>query len=279
MNRRSALLVLAAGFAPAQERALHLRARRREAALPGSDLTRTVQEDLHWPTKATAIIVCDMWDGHYCQASKRRVEEMAPKMNQVLHAARRLGVTIIHAPSGTMDVYEGMPQRKRMQDAKLATPPVEIAKWCYHDPKSEAALPIDDQTEPCDDDVVGERVRRYTRQNALLDIEAPDGISDSGQEIYNYCEQEGIRNIVLMGVHLNMCVLGRPFGIRQQVRLGRSVVLARDLTDSMYDPRQKPYVSHDRGTALMVEHVERYWCPSIDSEDLTRLATGRPKRT
>jgi hypothetical protein len=79
---------------------------------------------------------------------------------------------------------------------------------------------------------------------------------------------------VMMGVHTNMCVLGRPFGIRQMVRLGKHVVLARDLTDAMYDPRQPPFVSHARGTELVVEHIERYWCPSILSEDLTKVVPG-----
>jgi hypothetical protein len=77
-----------------------------------------------------------------------------------------------------------------------------------------------------------------------------------------------------MGVHTNMCVLGRPFGIRQMVRLGKNVVLARDLTDAMYDPRQPPYVSHARGTELVVEHIERYWCPSMLGKDLTRVIAG-----
>jgi len=85
---------------------------------------------------------------------------------------------------------------------------------------------------------------------------------------------EGIKNIVIMGVHTNMCVLGRPFGIRAMVRLGRNVVLARDLTDAMYDPRQPPHVSHARGTELVVEHVEKYWCPSILSDDLVQVVPG-----
>ena len=58
------------------------------------------------------------------------------------------------------------------------------------------------------------------------------------------------------------------------VRLGFNVVLARDLTDAMYDPRDRPYVSHTRGTELVVEHIERYWCPSIVGSDLTRVVTG-----
>ncbi len=101
-----------------------------------------------------------------------------------------------------------------------------------------------------------------------------DGISDRGDEIYSFCQNRGIKNIVLMGVHTNMCVLGRPFGIRQMVRVGMNVVLARDLTDAMYDPREYPYVSHTRGTELVVEHIEKYWCPSILGADLTKVIPG-----
>jgi hypothetical protein len=48
----------------------------------------------------------------------------------------------------------------------------------------------------------------------------------------------------------------------------------------MYDPREPPYVSHARGTELVIEHIEKYWCPSISSDDLTRVIAGSagPKR-
>jgi len=36
----------------------------------------------------------------------------------------------------------------------------------------------------------------------------------------------------------------------------------------LYDPRQRPWVTHERGTAMIIEHVERYWCPTVQSEDL-----------
>src|SRR6185369_2590652 len=70
-----------------------------------------------------------------------------------------------------------------------------------------------------------------------------------------------------MGVHANMCVLGRPFSIRQMVAQGQNVVLMRDMTDAMYNHRSRPYVSHFRGTEMVVEHIEKYWCPSITSVD------------
>jgi len=81
---------------------------------------------------------------------------------------------------------------------------------------------------------------------------------------------EGIHNIVLMGAYQYVRAR-RSFGIRQQVRLGMNVVLARDLTDAMYDLAQKPFVSHESGTELVIEHIERFWCPSILGDDLTRV--------
>jgi type 1 glutamine amidotransferase len=39
----------------------------------------------------------------------------------------------------------------------------------------------------------------------------------------------------------------------------------RDMTDTMYDPSKWPYVNHFTGTHLIVEHIEKYICPSITS--------------
>jgi type 1 glutamine amidotransferase len=69
-----------------------------------------------------------------------------------------------------------------------------------------------------------------------------------------------------------MCVLGRPFGLRNMARSGKNVVLVRDLTDTMYNHRMRPYVSHFTGTELIVEHIEKYVCPTITST----VFTGQP---
>jgi hypothetical protein len=249
---------------------LNLRERRADPA----GKVNAVERMVDWNVAETAIIVCDMWDDHHCKIAAQRVGVLARKMNDVLTAARDRGVMIIHAPSDTMNIYAGTPHRMRMEQAPPAKPPVPIERRCDVDPTREPQpLPVDRKLD-CDDPTLGIAIRRHSRQNPALDIIGFDGISDNGEEIYNFCEHEGIKNIVLMGVHTNYCVLGRSFGIRQMVRLGRNVVLARDLTDALYDPRQPPYVSHARGTELVVEHVERYWCPSITSDDLIEVLPG-----
>ena len=71
--------------------------------------------------------------------------------------------------------------------------------------------------------------------------------------------------MILTGVHTNMCVLGRPFGLRQMAKNGKHVVLMRDMTDTMYNPERAPHVSHFTGTDLIVAHIEKYVCPTITS--------------
>lgn len=255
---------------------LSLRARRRGHPGRATDKTRVSERVLRWEAAQTAIIVCDMWDTHTCNLSAQRVAVMAPRMNQVISAARSLGVAIVHAPSDTMRFYEGTPWRQRMQRAPMAASPTPVLARCPRETAEARDFPIDDAAGGCDDPVVKTWTGAYpwSRQHPAIDIVGFDGVSDNGQEIYNFCRQEGIVNVALMGVHTNICILNRGFGVRQMTRLGFQVVLVRDLTDAMYDPRQRPFVSHTRGTELVIEHIEAQWCPSIVSEDLTRVVPG-----
>ncbi len=255
---------------------LSLRSRRRAEQPQNSGKFRAAERVLRWDVAQTAIVICDMWDTHTCGMSAQRVAAMAPRMNQVVNTARSLGVLIVHAPSDTMKFYEGTPWRQRMQRAPTAPSSTPILARCAREPLESRMFPIDDTTGDCDDPIVKEWSGPYpwTREHPAIDIVGFDGVSDSGQEIYNFFKQEGISNVALMGVHTNICILNRGFGIRQMTRLGFQVALVRDLTDSMYDPRKRPFVSHTRGTELVIEHIEARWCPSISSEDLTRVVPG-----
>jgi nicotinamidase-related amidase/type 1 glutamine amidotransferase len=236
-----------------------------------------------WMPDETAIIVCDMWDAHHCLNAVRRVEEMAPRMNQVLETARRRGVLIVHAPSSCMEPYRDHPARQRAQAAPTAANlPKDIAQWCNRIPEEDQGkYPIDQSDGGEDDDPVEhaqwhERLAGMGRnprspwkaQYDALTIHDQDAISDSGVEIWNLLEERRIRHVILLGVHTNMCVLGRPFGLRQMAKNGKDVVLMRDMTDTMYNPERAPYVTHFVGTDRIVEHIEKFVCPTITSVDL-----------
>ena len=242
-----------------------------------------------WLPSRTAIIVCDMWDLHHCKNAVTREVEMAPRMNEVLEKARKDGVLIIHAPSSCMKPYEGTPARERAKSAPAAARlPDKIAEWCKQIPAEEMAVYPLDQTDGGEDDdpvehaawakeLTAKRLNPkapWTKQIDVLRIDQDkDAISDSGVEIWNLLEARHIDNVILMGVHLNMCVSGRPFGLRQMAKNGKHVVLMRDLTDTMYNPARWPFVSHARGTELFVAHVEKRICPTITSD---QLIGGKP---
>jgi len=246
---------------------LHLNFRKQVETQPESGRYHTITEAGKWDASKTAVVICDMWDDHYCRNAARRVSEMAPRMNRTIAQARKQGALIIHCPSGCMDKYANTPQRRLAQNAPKVDAPIELQNWCYLDPASEPPMPVATD-QPCDDEgKLRDRVRFYSEQIETLDIAEDDAITDSA-EAYYLMKEKGIENVIIMGVHTNMCVLGRPFGIRQLVRAGQNVVLMRDMTDTMYDPREEPFVNHFTGNDLVFSHIERHWCPTITSADI-----------
>jgi nicotinamidase-related amidase len=214
----------------------------------------------------TAIIITDMWDKHWCSGATRRVGQIAQRMEPLLNKARDAGILIVHAPSETMAFYANSPGRLLAKNAPPSIPPSEILL-------REAPLPIDDSDGGCD--TPGDKFyTAWSRENSALTIGPGDVISDSGTEIYNVLKQRHINTVLFMGVHANMCILNRTFGIRQLSKWGLRCVLVRDLTDAMYNPASKPFVSHTAGTELVIEHIEKYWAPTVTSDGLLAALKG-----
>src|SRR4051794_237622 len=177
-------------------------------------------QEVHLPktlsVEKTAVIVCDMWDKHWCSGATGRVNGLVRKMDPFLEAARGKGIQIIHAPSETMDFYRDTPQRQRM----LALPKVDLPPpLALADP----ALPIDDKGGGCD--TPDKFYKAWTREHPGLHIASSDVISDNGPEIYSFLRQRGITTLLVMGVHTNMCILNRAFAIKKMTSLGIRCIL------------------------------------------------------
>jgi type 1 glutamine amidotransferase/nicotinamidase-related amidase len=263
----AALAVLAQSADRDDDRTLVLHTRSRAEDPEHEGRFKIIYKKVELDAGNTAVVVCDMWNEHWCKGATRRVGEMAPRMNEVIRELRRRGVLIIHAPSGTMEHYQDTPQRKLARSAPKVEPEVPLQGWCHLDPKREAPLPIDDSDGGCDCEPQCQTRKAWSRQIDALEIAEGDAITDSA-EAYYLLQQRGIDNVIVMGVHTNMCVLGRPFSIRQMVNQGKNVFLMRDMTDSMYNSRKPPFVSHVRGTEMVLEHIEKYWCPTVTSSDI-----------
>jgi len=238
---------------------LHLRSQLQP--FKGSDEWHIVDLERSVPIEQTALLLCDIWNIHWCKSATYRCGKIAKNTNQVANSARQKGAQIIHAPSDTMDFYQDFEQRQMMKNlARVEMPqPLDLP-----DPPQ----PIDASDGGCDDEPQCKSGGPWTRQDPVIEIGPNDGISDNGQEVYNLLQTKGISTLLIMGVHTNMCILGRSFSIKAMTRLGIDCILVRDLTDAMYNPRKSPFVSHQAGTNLVIGYIEKYWCPTILSQDL-----------
>lgn len=240
---------------------LHLRAQQLTQDAGGHNQWHAVETEEELAGPHVALLLCDVWDAHWSRGASERVDALVPRLNDVVRAARGIGVQIIHAPSDVVDFYAGTPARQRALDLQRAEPPSPL----QHEAPP---LPIDDSDGGSD---TGETPwhRAWSRQHPGIEIDHErDVITDDGLQVYSLLRHRQIARLLIAGVHTNMCVLRRSFAIVQMVRWGVDVALVRDLTDTMYNPAMRPYVSHSEGTQLVVGYIEKFWCPTVHSRDL-----------
>ena len=222
------------------------------------------------------------------------VEEMAPeypvqRARMIAAAAacpaETQGTGVPACPAATK-THAGDAVRRLVQstDARRPEPEVPFAGGGCDDDGITPPPPWDDDTHA---------------QHEGIGIFPRDGLSDNAREIAGALLGGGFRQVVVTGVHANECLLTRPFGLRllQSLTLrggmggglalglahddqhsggggwGETVqvVLARDLTDVLYDPRDSPHCTHREALALVVQHIERYVCPTVLSSQLLEL--------
>jgi nicotinamidase-related amidase len=251
-----------------QEIVVRLRTQRLVENASGYTVWQIEERPQTLDARKTALLLCDVWDHHTCRGAEERLEKLLPRMQRVVEAMRERGTLIVHAPSDTMAFYEGAPARRRVLDVPQVDPPANLE---HDDPP----LPVD-QSDPCDTcpDEQHPKYERgmpypWTREHPAIRVDQErDVVSCQGKELWSYYQHRGIEQVLIMGVHTGMCILNRTFSIKQMTRWGMPITLIRDLTDAMYNPSKPPYVSHEEGTRLVVEYIEKFWCPTTTSDDL-----------
>jgi nicotinamidase-related amidase len=225
------------------------------------------EETMTLPVRETAFVIVDMWDRHWCTGAVSRCGALAVKINDAAKKARDRGFLIIHAPSDTMDFYRQHPARIRFLEA-------------VKNPQESETVLIEDYPHPVDAsdggsdtpalDAYALNTKVWKRQTEKIEIDGKLDLicGDEGKELRSVLQNRGVNYLIYMGVHTNMCVLGRSFGIKNMLRHGFSTILVRDLTDAMYNPEKPPYVNHDEGTRLIVEFIEKKYCPTIGSDQI-----------
>jgi hypothetical protein len=206
------------------------------------------------PSKV-GVIAVDVWNYHWCKTATMRVDALVPRINQALQAARELGMTVMLCPSDVVDNYAGYPQREAVLAlrtklvplvSKVTCPPVPDAGGCACG------------RERCAGNY------GWDGMHPALEIGKDDWMPDTQAEVYAICQQRGLTHLVYVGFHTQVCLLGKPMGLRAMKEAGMRCVLARDMTDAHPGYLPERQFTPDLNTEQVVEHFEKFLAPTID---------------
>ena len=209
------------------------------------------------------VVVVDMWNWHWCKTATARVGALVPRMKPVVDEARALGMTIFWCPSDVADNYVGtVPYESAFSASKVPLPAL-----------AELNCP------PAPDGGGCACGRERCQGNYGWDGMHPDLVMDDRDfmpndlaTLYSLCRQRGLTHLIYLGVHTQVCLLGKSIGLRNLSRAGFQCILARDLTDAhaKYDPAAG--VTPETFTADVVAHFEKHLAPTINFADALRRA-------
>ena len=277
----------------------HLAIKQQHPATATGRLHWVVNETgVQWRASETALVVVDMWDRHWCPVATAHVSHMAAAINRTANIMRESGAHIVWAPSDTTERYTSSPARRHT--LSLPARPLPRANYSYFKLGNMSSmavrkrLAIDASVPPWRGRIERERmqsvVRRdtnrgcdvpgpkkghrvvWTRQIETLTIHDNDFIvSNSKQEFANILAATGAKNVVYAGQALNLCILGRKFGIATIRAWGwpkERVAILSDLTYTLYNTKDPPHVSKKEAHELQVAAIEQYWGASFHSSQL-----------
>ena len=251
-----ALCLLAAGTVRSAEIELTLQTRDPST---GRILLTTERVD----PKRVGVIAVDVWNFHWCKTATMRVDAIVPRMNKALDAARAMGMTVMLCPSDVVDNYVGYPQREAVFALPKVTVPSVVNVTCPPVPDAGGCAC---GRERCAGNY------GWDGMHPALHIAEADLMPDTQAEVYAICQKEGLTHLIYVGFHTQVCLLGKPMGLKAMKSAGLRCVLARDMTDAHpgYDPGRN--FTPDLNTEQVVEHFDKHLAPTIHfQQELAKL--------
>ena len=225
-------------------------------------------------TNEIAIIVVDMWNKHHCKPSEKRAAQLAHKVNGLLSILRKSGVQVIFSPSDTVSYYANYQQRKKIQKIGPPSKNVQSLQYLALQYLDEFNFPPLNVSAGCEDPDQDEGGQPWTRQHDALKIEKNDVISDNGDEIINFLAYRKIDTVLFVGVHSNICILERSFGMTELKKWGFQTILIRDLTDSFSRPSNK-FPTQEARNNETIKYIETYVGYTIHSSQIVSPLTKK----
>lgn len=284
VDRRGFLTASAAGLAmasvvhaddasPARARQLHLHPRyHRWHVDAGKEWleTNTGPAQLDWtiPLEQVAIVLVDVWSGHYLKDTAARADEIIDeRFVPLLAGCRNAGLTIIHAPSPPQAIghpnHVAIAEPEKPATARDHWPPATFRSksgpyQSYHRP-----------VEPREPEI--RKVRNGLTIHPKVCPVGNEPVVATGDELHAVCKQKGVLFLLFAGFNTNACILVRDYGTLAMSQRGYEVILLRDCTTGMESPESRPTMAQTNGAILFLEMFGQY---STTSGDVLTGLTG-----
>jgi hypothetical protein len=154
--------------------------------------------------KRVGVVVVDPWNFHWCKTATMRVGALIPRINRSLEGARALGMTVMLCPSDVVDNYVGWPQRELVLAMPLRAAPALHPIDCPAPPDGGGCACGHDRC------VVN---YGWDGMHPDLKIGTNDLIPDTLEEVWTICQDRQLTHLIYVGVHTQVCLLGKPMGL------------------------------------------------------------------
>ena len=186
------------------------------------------------PVAEAALVLVDLWNVHFIESWIERAKQVTVDcVVPVIDAARRAGLTIVHAPSPPVAAQYPQLQRHNPPEpsAPSAWPPANFRSRegdyvVYRGPRSQ----------PPGIGIHWDKLASQLSMSPAIDVQEDEYVIATGQQLHELLEEKRIMHLIFAGFATNWCVLGRDYGIRSMARYGYNIVLLRDATTGVEFP-------------------------------------------
>ncbi|MFH1574699.1 MAG: cysteine hydrolase family protein [Acidobacteriota bacterium] len=187
-----------------------------------------VERRLTVPVEQAALVLVDVWSTHYIDSWLNRAAAVTrEKIAPLLQAARRAGITVVHAPSPYVV------ERHHPESMPSPAPAAEASDW---PPAAFRGIYRAGEYAAFGRNQEPRLTAVYARYETELMIAEParplpgEPIIATGPQLHDLLTHRRILHLFYAGFATNWCVIGRDYGIIAMNGRGYNIILARDAT-------------------------------------------------
>ena len=225
--------------------------------------------EMPMPVAQTALVLVDLWNVHFIESWIERAKQITVDcVVPVIDAARRAGVTIVHAPSPP--VAAQYPQLNRHKPPEPSVPSTWPPK-AFRSREGDFEVYRGPRSQPPGIGVHWDSLEPELAVSPAIDVQTDDFVIATGTQLHALLEEQHILHLLYAGFATNWCVLGRDYGIRSMARYGYNIVLLRDATTGVEFPDTFDTLF---ATEIAIREVEQQFGFSASNADFFKAVDG-----